>query len=552
MSSDRQPALWSLRGQSILIVDELPQVRTMLRELLMSCGADTIESLSDAERALEWMAAERPDIILCGYDLGEGKDGQQVLEEAREHDLIPYATIFILISAENTLRRVMGVVEHEPDTYLAKPFTREVLQDRLRRLQKKKSHFREIARAVERRAYSRACRLCDEAVVRVPRYRVDFLRFKADALARLGDHAAAAAVCREVVAEKATPWAQLGLAQALFYQGQLEAAQTVLETAIQGRSHFVAAYDLLARVQRAQGRADEAEATLTQAVALSPKSPRRQRALAEAALSNEHLDIAEQAYRQAIREGRHSQFAGPEDFAGLARVHLRAGEPELAGRTMARMQRQYAQADAATRLQMAVVEADVEQARGNIRAQAAAVARAESLLADHAQVLSAEQRMLLAEHCMRCGHTEVASDLIRQVVRGHHEDQAMLDRARTLFEQADMGEEGARLIDGERTELIRLNNEAVALSRQGDIKAAVAMLLQAAQAMPDNVVINLNAVQVMLQLMQREGASWRLLRQAQNMLGALSARASGQPRYQQLIRLMQRMEEQLDTAESAA
>ena len=152
MSAARHPALWDLRGQSILIVDELPQVRTMLRELLVSCAADQIESLSDPERALEWMAAERPDIILCGYDLGEGKDGQQVLEEARERDLIPYSTIFILISAENTLRRVMGAVEHEPDAYLAKPFTREVLQNRLRRLQQKKAHFRDIGRAVEQRA----------------------------------------------------------------------------------------------------------------------------------------------------------------------------------------------------------------------------------------------------------------------------------------------------------------------------------------------------------------------------------------------------------------
>ncbi len=546
--SERHQAPWSLRGQSILIIDELPQVRTMLREMLMSCGADSIESLSDAERALEWMAAERPDIILCGYDLGDGKDGQQVLEEARERDLIPYSTIFILISAENTLRRVMGVVEHEPDTYLAKPFTRAVLQDRLRRLQKKKSHFREIGRAVERRAFSRACRLCDDAIVRLPRYRIDLLRLKADALARLGDHAAAAAVCREVLDETVTPWAQLGLAQALFYQGQLDEAETLLQSAIQGRAHFVAAYDLLAKVQRKRGHADQAEATLAQAVALSPKSPRRQRALAEAALGNEHLDIAEQAYRQAIREGRHSQFSGPEDFAGLARVHLRAGEPELAGRTMARMQREYAQADPSIRLQMAVIEADVEQARGNSKAQAAAVARAEQLLTDHGQALSAEQRMMLAESCMACGHTDVASDLIRQVVRGHHEDEAMLERARVLFEQADMAEEGARLIDGERAEVIRLNNEAVSLSRQGDLKAAVSMLLQAAQAMPDNTVITLNAVQAILQLMRREGANWRLLRQAQSMLAAVSMRASGQPRYQKLIRLVQNMEEQLDTA----
>ena len=547
MSAARHPALWDLRGQSILIVDELPQVRTMLRELLVSCAADQIESLSDPERALEWMAAERPDIILCGYDLGEGKDGQQVLEEARERDLIPYSTIFILISAENTLRRVMGAVEHEPDAYLAKPFTREVLQSRLRRLQQKKAHFRDIGRAVEQRAYTRACRLCDDAIVRLPDYRIELLRLKADALKRMGDHAAAADVCREVLKDKPAAWAQLNLAHALFRQGQPDAAANILQAAIQGRPHFVAAYDLLADVLAEQGDSAQAEAMLTQAVALSPKSPRRQRALAEAALRNDNLDMARQAYSQAIREGRHSAFSGPQDFAGLARVQVQSGEAEMASKTLSRMQRSYAQADPAIRLQMAVVEADVEQAMGNPKAQAAAVARAEKLLEDNAGALSAQQRMMLAESCMACGRTEVASDLVREVVRSNHDNDGLLDRARQMFEQADMAELGAQLIDAERADVIRLNNDAVALSRKGDIKGAVAMLLQAAQAMPDNIVINLNAAQAMLQMMQREGPNWRLLRRTQRLLTGLSDRAGGQARFQKLIRLAQAMEQQLDS-----
>ena len=66
--------------------------------------------------------------------------------------------------------------------------------------------------------------------------------------------------------------------------------------------------------------------------------------------------------------------------------------------------------------------------------------------------------------------------------------------------------------------------------------------------MPENSTINLNAVQCLLQLMQTEGANWRVLRQAQDLLSRMSAVASGEERYQSLMRLSQKLEQQLSTA----
>jgi len=74
------------------------------------------------------------DIVLCDYNLGEGKDGQQVLEEAKEDSLLPYSSIFIMTTAENSMEMVMGAAEYQPDDYLSKPFTKQVLQTRLKRL----------------------------------------------------------------------------------------------------------------------------------------------------------------------------------------------------------------------------------------------------------------------------------------------------------------------------------------------------------------------------------------------------------------------------------
>ena len=69
----------SLRGKKVLIIDDLPDMRTMLRTLVASLGTDDIKTARDGEQAMTLMEHERFDIVLCDYSLGEGKDGQQVL-----------------------------------------------------------------------------------------------------------------------------------------------------------------------------------------------------------------------------------------------------------------------------------------------------------------------------------------------------------------------------------------------------------------------------------------------------------------------------------------
>ena len=104
--------LWTLKGKKILIVDDFPAMRSMMRTMLAAFGADNIAEARTGEEALELLEEESKEIILCDYNLGEGKDGQQVLEEAKHRELIPYSTVFILVTAENTSDMVMGAMEH--------------------------------------------------------------------------------------------------------------------------------------------------------------------------------------------------------------------------------------------------------------------------------------------------------------------------------------------------------------------------------------------------------------------------------------------------------
>jgi DNA-binding response OmpR family regulator len=103
-------------------------------------------------------------VVLCDFNLGDGKNGQQVLEEARVRNLLLPSSVWLMVSAEKSVESVMGAAEHQPDAYLIKPITEGVLLTRLNRVWHRKQVFSEIDQAYAEKDYLRAARLCDEQI----------------------------------------------------------------------------------------------------------------------------------------------------------------------------------------------------------------------------------------------------------------------------------------------------------------------------------------------------------------------------------------------------
>ncbi|HHJ80906.1 MAG TPA: response regulator, partial [Candidatus Tenderia electrophaga] len=133
-------ALWSLKGKKILIIDDFAEMRSNLRNMLIPFDGSDISTAGNGDDAIAHISQNIYDIILCDYNLGEGKDGQQVLEEAKLRGQLPYSTVFLMVTAESTTFMVMGALEHQPDDYLTKPFNASILQKRLKKALDKKSN----------------------------------------------------------------------------------------------------------------------------------------------------------------------------------------------------------------------------------------------------------------------------------------------------------------------------------------------------------------------------------------------------------------------------
>ena len=180
--------LWSLQKKYILIIDDFAGMRSTLRNMLAPFRPEHIAEARSGEDALNQIREHDFDIILCDYNLGPGKDGQQILEEIKEQELLQYSSIYIMTTAENTSEMVMGAVEYSPDDYLSKPFTKEVLISRLKKLLARKSSLNKISTATKQRDYESAIALCDAQLSENPNNRFELLKIKTELLLRINDY----------------------------------------------------------------------------------------------------------------------------------------------------------------------------------------------------------------------------------------------------------------------------------------------------------------------------------------------------------------------------
>lgn len=528
--------LWGLKDKKILIVDDFPAMRSMMRSMLMAYGANNIAEARNGDEALEHMAAETREIVVCDYNLGDNsKDGQQILEEAKQRELLPYSSIFIVCTAENTSDMVMAAVEHMPDDYLVKPFTKVVLQARLRKLEEKKQGLKRISDAIESKNYQRAIALCDAHMKENQKLIFELMKLKGDLLLQVSDYSAAVELYKKVLGIREVLWAQFGLGKAYYFQHELNDARDLFEAVIHQNKAYVAAYDWLARVEQALGDKAKAQQTLLKAVSISPKALLRQRALAEVSFENEAYDISEKAYKTAVREGRNSIYKSPNDYGGLAKVHVRKNANDAALKAIAGMKQEFKHADADAQLLTAVVESVVYKDMGRNDDSCQALDKAMALFQDNPGGLSSKSAMELAEACFTLGKKEQGSELMRHVVRNHHEDDAVLAQAQKVFADLGMAAEGGELINGTRKEVVDVNNNGVDLAKQGKLKESISLFAKAARAMPENLVINLNAAQSLIMLMQNQGANSRHMDEAHAYLERVKLINATNERYQNLM-----------------
>ena len=495
------------KGLSALIIEPHGGMRSSLHNMLNLCGLAKIDDAASSGQAIRMLGNRSYDLILCEYDLEGGQDGQQMLEDLRHHKLIHASTMFFMVTGEGSFARVVSAVELLPTDYILKPFTADNMLERIARAVDKRAAFMPVHELIDVGNERAAIAACGEGATLYPRYATDFLRLRAELHLLLGEPAEAEPIYASLYDAKSIGWARLGQAKTLFQLGDYPAAQAMLEELLGNNKRFLDAYDWLARTHQAQGRAQDAQNALAEAVALSPHAVRRLRRLGEAALAADDVDMAEKAMKLVVSKAKYSEFRDPEDHLRLVQTLVRKNDPLQAGAVIRELDRTMG-GQPNTELCSALCSAMLHGQTGNqVRLQESLDA---ALAANrHSGGASNAVKTELARYCLANGREDGAAEVMREVMR-NAPDSAAMTRAMAVFETAGREELAKALARQSRQEVADMVAAGAAKAGQGDFRGAVEMMSEAVTRLPDNPQVVFNAAVAALKCLEHEGWDERL------------------------------------------
>lgn len=540
LGADSDPCV-DYRGMRALVVDDYPGMRSAFKNTLANFGMTKIDLATSASEAIYRVKHSNYDIIVCDYNLGDGRDGQQLLEELRYRQLMGLETAFVMVTAESLYEKVVSTAELAPDDYLIKPFNAEILRSRLDTILQRKLAFSDIYRLFSKGDLEAAMAACDELMKERPKYVVDALRFKGELLNAMGQFEEAEALYKKILEMRAVPWARLGLAKALHLQDRQEEAEELLAEIIDDSPEMVAAYDLLCDVRLSKKDAQGAQEALQMGTAISAKTVRRQQKLGEVAYRNGDLEAAQKAISTALDKGRHSIFVSAKDYADLCRVQVEQGNLKGAAETL-KDGKTVMQETPEGQLAAAVMQGMLHTKAG--RSDQAQRALDEASRLRKSGVRGDERLMLdMAESCMQNGRHEECDEIVASVARNAHDSEALLSKAKKLYADAGRAEAGGRVLSQATAAVRSLNNEGVMLAQKGQLRAGVEKLRQAAREAPYNPRVAMNAAWVMLRLMEAEGLDHDLMGEVEQLLDTAERLAPGHARIPGLRSKMREIEQ---------
>lgn len=255
----------------ILIIDDKPNMRKTIRNMLRVLGFNTFREAEDGEDAFEKMTIEKFDFILCDWNMPR-MNGFELLQKVRNDDRFKQVP-FLMVTAEVEVGTVAQAIEHDVDGYIIKPFVPKILESKMVEVLNKKLEPSEVDTQIQ----------LAEAFTQAGRY--NNAHEELDKVEKIAPRSPKIHFARGLVYESA---------------GDDEKAESSFRKARQAGPLFIKAREKLAEIFKKQGKKDELLQVLKEAVDISPKSADRQTDLGKALLIAGKPQDAKKAFNQAV------------------------------------------------------------------------------------------------------------------------------------------------------------------------------------------------------------------------------------------------------------
>jgi two-component system chemotaxis response regulator CheY len=111
----------------ILLIDDSRTMRNIQKSVLTQLGFTQLEEACDGHDALTKAAAFLPELILCDWNM-PNMDGLTFVKTFRQSNK---ATPIIMVTTESEKARVIEAIKAGVNNYVVKPFTPDLLSQRI-------------------------------------------------------------------------------------------------------------------------------------------------------------------------------------------------------------------------------------------------------------------------------------------------------------------------------------------------------------------------------------------------------------------------------------
>jgi two-component system chemotaxis response regulator CheY len=119
----------------ILVVDDFATMRKVIRNLLKQVGYENIIEAEDGVLALRVLKSQKIDLVISDWNM-PNMTGLELLKSVRSDDDLKTMP-FLMVTAEALQDNVIAAVKAGVSNYIVKPFTAEVLNEKITKILEK-------------------------------------------------------------------------------------------------------------------------------------------------------------------------------------------------------------------------------------------------------------------------------------------------------------------------------------------------------------------------------------------------------------------------------
>ena len=123
-----------LKKIKILVVDDFATMRKVIRNLLKQSGFENVTEAEDGVVALNVLKSTKVDFVISDWNM-PNMTGIELLRSVRA-DAELSKTPFLMVTAESLKENVVEAVKAGVSDYIVKPFTHEVLGEKIEKIMK--------------------------------------------------------------------------------------------------------------------------------------------------------------------------------------------------------------------------------------------------------------------------------------------------------------------------------------------------------------------------------------------------------------------------------